>query len=456
MRQSRTADMTKGSPIHLMIRFCLPVLIGSIFQQIYNITDSLVVGNTVGSQALAAIGATSSSTFFLLSFATGLTNSFSILLSQHYGAKNEDAFRKTLGSAVYVVLGASLLLSIAGLFGAEPLMRFLGTPEDILAEAAIYLKICIGGCLAQLTYNAAAAVLRSVGNSSTPLYFLILSCLLNVGLDLVFVLVFNLGVMGVAIATVIAQFIAAGACVIYMLKTIPLFRLKKTELRPQRKIIGDILRIGLPMSLQSMLLGVGDMVVQSVINSFGTNVVAAFSTGTRVMNLCILTFSSVAHSFSVYSGQNKGAGDAGRIRLGVRQISLFAIGLSLLSMALVFTLGEPIIRAFLSSSDDQLETIVTTAVQMLRANACFFPFLGLIWLYNGALRGVGEITVPFFSGITELVIKIGLSMLFASLFGVSGVWFAAPIGWVLGFIPSAISFHSGRWEKRMKTGSQAA
>lgn len=447
MNESKTADMTQGSPIRLMIRFCLPVLIGSIFQQIYNITDSLVVGNTVGSQALAAIGATTSSTFFMLSFATGLTTSFSILLSQHYGAKDDGMFKKTLANSIFVILGAALILSLAGIFGARPLMRVLGAPVDILEDAVIYLQICIGGCLAQLVYNAAAAVLRSVGNSTTPLIFLILSCLLNVALDLVFVLAFRMGVMGVAIATVLSQCIAAIACVLYMLRAIPLFQLKKGELRPDDKIIASILRIGLPMSLQSMLLGIGDMTVQSVVNSFGTNIVAAYSAGTRVMNLSILAFSSVAHSFSVYAGQNKGAREVKRIHLGVKQIGLFVIGLSLLSMLTVFVFGEAIVRAFLSSGDPQLEVIVAAAVAMLRTSACFFPFLGLIWLYYGALRGVGDVVVPFVSGMIELLSKIVLSIALGRLFGPVGVWFAIPIGWVLALIPSAVRFHAGKWEK---------
>ncbi|MDL2206926.1 MATE family efflux transporter, partial [Eubacteriales bacterium OttesenSCG-928-N13] len=435
--------MTQGSPILLMIRFCIPVLVGGIFQQIYNITDALVVGNALGSGALAAIGATTSSTFFMLSFAAGLTGSFSILLSQHYGAQDEQMFKMTLANAIYVTLGSALILSLAGIFGARPLMRLLEAPDDILGDAALYLEICIGGSLAQLVYNAAAAALRSVGNSRTPLVFLVLSCVLNVALDLLFVLVFHQGVGGVAIATVTAQAIAAAACVLYMLRTMPLFRLKRSELRPRRNIIASILRIGLPMSLQSMLLGVGDMVVQGVVNSFGTAIVAAYSAGIRVMNLCILAFSSVAHSFSVYSGQNKGAREVRRIHQGVKQVGLFVIGLSLASGAMMLLFGEAFIRMFLPATDPQLEVIVSAAVNMLRVSAGFFPFLGLIWLYYGALQGVGEVTVPFISGMIELVSKVGLSILLGRLFGPTGVWFAIPIGWVLALAPSMVYFHGG-------------
>lgn len=450
MQSGKTSDMTVGSPIRLMIRFCIPMLIGSIFQQIYNITDTLIVGNTVGSGALAAVGATSSSTFFMLALAMGLTSAISILLSQAFGAKNEALFRRTLANSIYVVVGVAILLSIIGLVGARPLMRLLGTPEDILSDAAIYLQICIGGCFGQLMYNAASAALRSVGNSRVPLFFLILSCVLNVGLDLLFVLAFGWGVMGVATATVISQFIAAGACLVYLVKAIPMFRLSRANMRVDGKTLGSILKIGLPMSLQSMLLGVGDMVVTSVINSFGTSVVAAFSTVMRVNNLVSLSFSSISHSFSVYTGQNLGARDEKRIRAGVWQTSLLVTGLSLLSTLVVFLFGESMIRAFISAGDPQLETIVEISGTMLRTYACFFPFLALIWLFNGALRGMGEIVVPMVSGFTELVLKVGLSVLLGAMFGYNGVWFAAPIGWALGMVPSVIRFYTGGWKKRIE------
>ncbi len=448
---SKTINMTSGSPIHLMIRFCLPVMVGSIFQQIYNITDSIVVGNCVGSSALAAIGTTGSSTFFLLALASGLTSSFSILLSQSFGSGDEQKIRRILAAAIYVTLAAALVLSLVGIFGSAFIMQLLDAPADIIADATLYLQICIGGCLGLLVYNAAAAVLRSVGNSKIPLLFLILTCVLNVILDLVFVLAFGLGVMGVAVATVVSQWIAAAACVIYTVKAMPIFRLTRRDMRPDAQSFREILKIGLPISLQSMLLAVGDMVVTRVINAFNTEMVAAFSTVTRINNLASLSFSSIAHSFSVYTGQNAGARDVGRIRQGVNQISLLVMGLSLVSSAAVWLFGQPLLQLFVPPDDPNFVAVLPMASYGLKVYACFFAFLGLIWTFNGALRGMGEVLVPLSSGLSELVLKVGLSIAFARLFGHRGTWFAAPIGWVIGLLPSLIRFYSGGWQKKLRS-----
>lgn len=448
--------MTAGSPIRLMTRFCVPVMVGSIFQQVYNITDSIIVGNTVGSSALAAVGATGSSTFLLLALASGLTSSFSILLSQHFGSGDTEKIRKTLVASIYTILAASLLLSLVGIFGSGAIMRLLNTPEDILGDATVYLQICIGGCIGQLVYNAAAAILRSVGNSKIPLLFLIVTCVLNILLDLLFVLAFDMGVKGVAIATVISQCIAAAACTIYTAKKMPIFRLGRVDMRPDTASVKAILKIGLPMSFQMMLLAVGDMVVTSVINSFGTVMVASFSTVTRINNLAMLSFSSIAHSFSVYTGQNFGARQDRRIQKGVTQVGLMVVGLSLLSTALVYAFGQPLIRVFISANDASLQDILTLGYYGLRVYGAFFPFLGLIWMFNGALRGMGEVTIPFISSLIELALKIALSIAFATLFGLNGVWYAAPIGWVIGLLPSTIRFYSGGWKRRIQAADETA
>lgn len=457
--QGKTRDMTEGSPLRHIIIFMIPMMIGGFFQQFYNVADTLVVGNMVGSDALAAIGATGSSTFFMLSLTMGLTNAFSIVISQSFGAKNEDLVRRNLVNSIYIMGAAAVILTLIGLFGSRPLMRLMRTPADIIDQSVIYLQICIGGCVAQLAYNMASSALRAVGNSRTPLYFLIFTSILNVALDLLFVLAFHMGVAGVAIATVISQAISAALSIRYIVKYFPIFHLRREDMHPDKEIILRLLRMGLPMSFQMSLLSIGDMVITGIVNGFGTNVVASFSVGGRVQQFASLAFSNATHSFSTYAGQNLGANKPDRVRYGFNRVMGITIVMSALSAVLVFFFGDYIVRFFLSGSDPQLEAIVEISRQLLRITACFYPFLGIIWLYTSTLRGVGEIRIPFLSCMVELVAKISLSIGLSVAFGYVGIWYAGPIGWVLGIIPPMICYHRGKWEKnaeRLQTRTKAA
>ncbi|MBC8610642.1 MATE family efflux transporter [Massilimaliae timonensis] len=440
-----TNDMTTGKPLKTILFFLIPMLIGGIFQQFYNITDTLIVGHVVGSRALAAVGASASTSFFLLSVVTGLTNAFAIVISQYFGAKDEKMVRKTTASAVYICVLSALALCLIGLFFSRPLMKLLQTPEDILDDAALYIQICMVFSAGQVVYNGAASILRAVGDSKTPLYFLILSTVLNVALDLLFVIVFDMAVRGVAVATVIAQILSAVLCVIYMIRRFPIFRLKRSDWKLDLPNLLEILKIGSSMSLQSILLSVGDMTINAVINSYGTNVIAAYTAGLRVQQFASLSSFNLAQAFAVYAGQNLGARKFSRIRHGMRQATFLCLGITLLSTVIVFLFGDNITRCFISSSDPYLEEIVIYSRGFLRTTSLFYPFLGLIWLYNNALRGMGDIVVPFLSSMIELTVKVGLSLLFSFWFGYLGVWWANPIAWALGLVPSLIRYYRRRW-----------
>ncbi len=439
--------MTEGRPLKLIFAFTLPMLLGGIFQQFYNVTDTIIVGNFVGSQALAAVGATGSTIFFLISLTLGLTNAFSIVMSQYFGAKNEEMVRKTLVSSIYITIVFTILLSIAGIVGARPLMELLQTPADIIDEATIYIQICIGGGVGLFVYNGAAAVLRAVGDSRTPLYFLILSSILNVLLDLLFVIVFGMGVMGVAVATVLAQVVSAVLCVVYTYKMFPIFRVKSSEWNPHWQNVGTISKIGIPMGLQSLLISIGEMAVSAVVNTYGTNAVAAYTTGNRIQQFATLAYFNMAQAFATFAAQNLGAKKTDRIQDAFKKIALITIVISILSSIFIFLSGESLVRWFISDQDAHLETIVDMSVQYLFISAYFFPFLGLIWLYNNTLRGMGEVPIPLISGIVELIAKVGLSILLGMMFGYIGVWYAGPVGWALGLIPSFIEYHRGRWKR---------
>lgn len=445
MFKTNAKDMTHGDPTKLLVAFALPMLIGSVFQLLYSMTDSVVLGRFVGAQALAGIGATGSTTFLMLALANGMTGGITIVMSQCFGAKDGAMIRRTAVSAVYIALTAGILVGVFGLLAARPVMALLGTPGNIIDLSVTYIKITCGLFIGQIAYNTAASLLRALGDSKTPLYFLIVCTMLNVVLDLFSVLVLHMGVAGVAYATVLSQAVSAVLCVIYIAKKYPLLHFGKGDMKPDWKLIGRISSIGLPMGLQSCILSIGMMVITSVINSFGSNIVAAQTVGSKVEQLVTMIFAQVAFSFSVYSGQNFGARDFGRIRTGLKKAFIIVGSLSVFASAIMFLFGNTIILLFVKPGETQ---IIKAASELIHIEAFLFAPLGWIWLYNSALRGIGDIGTTLVSSFVELGAKILLSIFLSRAFGYIGIWYAAPIGWVLGLIPSLIRFHTGGWTKR--------
>lgn len=426
-------DMTQGSPAKLLILFAIPMWIGGVFQLMYNMVDTIVVGRFVSIDALAAIGATGSTFSFIMFMGNGLTNGLSVIVSQAEGARQADRLHKAVTHAAYLVLAGGVALGLLSLFGARPVMLLLGTPENIIDQSVTYIQITCGLTIALLAYNGATSVLRAIGDSKTPLYFLIFSSLLNVGLDLLFVLAFQGGVAGVAFATVISQTASAVLCIGYMLKKHPRLKPDREAWRFDGAMIREYLRIGLPMCFQSMVLCVGMFVITAVINSFGSDIVAAYTVGGKVEQLATISFSNVAFSFSVYAGQNFGAKQYGRIQEGLKKGVGIVGGLALLSTVVMLLFARPLALVFMENPS---QYVLDAAVSMIRVEAACFVALGAIWTVNSALRGIGAVKVTLVSSIVELVSKIGISVLLPLAIGYVGIWLAAPIGWVLGLIPS--------------------
>ena len=440
--KAKNLDMTQGEPARLLVLFAIPMLIGGIFQLMYNMTDTLVVGRFASVDALAAIGATGSTTSLIMMLGQGLTNAVSVVISQAEGAGRQDRMKSCVAHAVYLVLAGSLVLGLASFFGARPFLTLLGTPENIIDDAVSYVQITGGLSIALTAYNGVAAVLRAIGDSKTPLYFLILCSLLNVVLDLVFVIAFHGGVPGVAIATVISQAVSVVLCVFYMVRRYPRLRPDAASFRFDGKIIREYLSIGLPMCFQSGVLCVGMFVITAVINSFGSDIVAAYTIGGKVEQLATLSFSNLAFSFSVYAGQNYGARLYRRIGEGLKKGLLIIVGLTILSSAVMLLFARPLAQIFL---EDNVAAVLDGAVAMIRTEACFFWALGIIWAVNSTLRGMGLVRIALVSSIVELVCKIGISVTLSQVIGSAGIWIAAPSGWVLGLIPSLI--YLLRWFK---------
>ena len=430
-----TLDMTQGSPAKLLILFAIPMWIGAVFQLMYNMVDTIVVGRFVSIDALAAIGAAGSTSMFIMLMGNGLTNGISVIISQAEGAKRQDLLKRAVTHAVYLVLAGSLVLGLASFFGARPMMELLGTPDNIIGQSVAYIQITGGLSAALFAYNGVSSVLRAVGDSKTPLYFLIFSSLLNVALDLLFVLAVQGGVAGVAWATVISQLVSAVLCAWYMLRRHPRLKPDGDSWKFDGEMIRQYLRIGLPMCAQSLVLCVGMFVITAVINSFGSDIVAAYTVGGKVEQLATVSFSNVAFSFSVYAGQNFGAKKYGRIAEGLKKGVLIVGSLALVSTAIMMIFARPLALIFM---EEPSAYVLEAAVSMIRIEAALYVALGAIWTVNSALRGIGAVKITLVSSIVELASKIGISVLLPLAIGYTGIWLAAPIGWMLGLVPSII------------------
>ena len=436
-----TKDMTVGSPFKTIIYFSIPMLIGEIFQQFYGVADTIIIGKFVGSRALASIGATTSTMFFFLSFAIGFTNAFSIVMGQFFGAKNESMIKITFINSIFVTLFSSLLLLIFGMFFSRPLMLLLKTPPDIIDNSVLYLKICIGLSFGQLFYNGAASILRALGDSKTPLYFLILTTIINIILDLLFVALLKMNVLGAAIATVISQIMSAFLSILYIINKFPILKLNREDIVFNSSNLFMIIKIGVSMSIQAVFLSIGEMIISGVVNTFGTNVVASYTTGNRINQFASMAYFVVSEAFAVYTAQNFGACKFDRIKDGFKSIIILSLSLSIISAIIIFIFGDNLVRLFISSNDEYIDIIANICKGYLRISSLFYPFLAIILLYNNSVRAIGNALIPLISGITELAIKVGGSIFLSIPFGYVGVWFANPVGWAIGIIPTCIYFH---------------
>ena len=440
--------MTQGKPLPTIIKFSLPVLVGALLQQFHLVVDMFVVGNAVGARALSAIGATSSTNFLAMSVVTGLTAGITAVIAREFGAKDYSMFAKSVSSAIYIGLAGAAVLAVAGVFGSGAVMRLLNTPPDIYADSVLYLRVTIGASAGMVLFNTAAALLRAVGDSLTPLVFLVATSLLNIMLDFLFVWALGMGVGGAALAMVIAQISCAALMLAYMRSRLELFRLRREDFEPHAKTIGAILFITLPAMVQALLLAFGDMMITRTVNGFGSEVVAAYTIGNRVFMFAMTLGMNLAIAHAVFAGQNLGARQVERIKDSFRKTAFLTIALSVSAAALVYLFGGDLARLFMSDSDQSIEIVVSLARHHLRVNSMFFVFLGMIWLYNHTLRGMGEVVVPFISSLAELVSKVGLSIVLSRAFGHVGMWYVMPLGWVLGVLPCAAWYHAGKWARK--------
>lgn len=444
MKKSITAtDMTKGNPLRLIIAFAVPMLIGNIFQQVYNFVDAAVVGRFVGPDALAAVGATGSIISVLVALMMGLTGGGGIVISQCFGMRDFDKLKKTVTGLIYIVAIMSVILSVIGIFYSPFMLRLLGTPENVMADAAAYTRVMFGGLAGMAAYNVTSAVLRSLGDSRTPLVSLIIASVLNVLLDLLFVVYFKSGVIGAAVATIIAQTISAVFCVIYIAKHKKELNLEGMNMRTDRVIIKTIIRAGLPGALESSLLSLGTMSVQRLINSFLSVTMAAYTASTKIDSIAIAPIISVASALSVYTGQNMGAGNIERIKKGLYQSLALLSAVCIVITLIIVTFRRQLLSLFLDPSYAMGSILIGERYLTI---VCFAYIIAAVMrCYLNVLRGAGDVNTSAVSGITELVTRIIFAYLLVEPLGITGIWIATPISWAMGAVVPIVRYYSGKW-----------
>lgn len=444
-----TNDMTTGNPVKLILLFSIPLLIGNIFQQFYSMVDTIIVGRFVGVEALAAVGTTSSMVFLVNGFVMGLTSGFAVLISQKYGAKDEVGVKEAVASSIILSIIATILVTFISVLSAKPLLTLMNTPSNIMKDASTYIIILYAGNIAIIFYNMMAAILRALGDSKTPLYFLIVSSVLNIILDLVLIINFKMGVAGAAYATVISQGVSAILCVIYTYKRYKILRLKKDDFKVKRKYYRKHLKVGIPMALQFSITSIGIMTVQSAINIFGSTVIASYAASSKVLQLVMQPATTLGVTMATYCGQNIGAKRYDRIKEGVKKCVQISIITSVISAIILIFLGKYFVMMFVSNPDAE---ILSYAQQVLNISAIFFIPLGLIFVYRNALQGIGDSFIPMMAGVYELVARAIVAFTLPKVLEFMGICLADPVAWFAAVIPLAYTYY--KREKSFKYESE--
>ena len=437
-------DMTKGNPMQLLIQFSLPLLVGNIFQQLYNMVDSIIVGNFVGANALGAIGTTNSLNFFFFSLVAGLSVGIGIIVAQYFGFGDEEKVKDAIGNSIWIITVCSVIMAIIGFVTARPILVLLDTDPVILNDAVAYLKVVSIGIVCVGFYNGVSGILRALGDSKTPLIFLIVASVLNVILDLIFVLSFGWGVVGAGVATAFSQLISALACIIYAYKSNTYFKLKKKNIKLNGSIIKKSCKLGIPVALQNSLIAFSLIVLQKVVNGYGATFTTAFTVVSRIETLVQQPFMSLGAAVSTYTGQNIGAGLKDRVRKGFNSATLVS-SIFALAIGVVFWIFAPSIASIFGKDAD----VIRIGANGLRITCCFYIFLGLIYTTRNVLNGAGDAMFSLFTGIVECIGRVGFAypMTLIPCMGKYGVFYATGLTWFLNGMFSLIRYKHGKWKK---------
>ena len=437
-------DFTTGHEGRLILNFALPMLLGNVFMQLYQFADTVIVGRFLGKEALAAVGASTPVVFMTISLVIGIGIGASIVVSQYFGAKQYGNVRRTCDTLFIFLLGAAVAISLIGYFGSEYILRLMLLPESILPLAKTYLRIYFTGSLFLFGYNAVAAILRGVGDSKTPLYFLIVSSLLNIGLDFLFIVAFGWGVGGAAWATIIAQGVAFVWSVIYINRRDHVIRINFRHPRFDRKIFVQCMKMGLPAGLQQTFVAVGMLALLGIVNTFGTDVIAAYVSVNRLDTFVSLPVMNFAAALTSFVGQNMGVGNIDRIKKGLKATLGMSLATCLVLNTSIIVFGRPLMSLFTTDPN-----VISIGYELLVILNTFYLLFAVMFTFNGLLRGAGASVFPMLTTLLSLwIIRIPAAALLSKAFGVIGIWWAMPLGWFVGMAGAMTYYFSGRWKKK--------
>lgn len=421
-------NMTQGKPLKLIIMFALPLMFGNILQEFYTIVDTIIVGQFLGVKALASMGAAGWIQWMLLSVVMGFAQGFSIKVANLYGADDHEGISKTIGNIIIACILIALILTAGGELVIVPILKALQTPGDIIQGAITYLRVMAGGITITLAYNLLSCILRAFGNSKTPLIAMVIAASLNVGLDLLFVCVFKMGIAGAAIATLLAQLFASCFC-LFALSKENIIVLRKEHFKVRRNLLVELFKLGLPLALQNGIISIGGMIVQFVVNGYGFIFVAGFTATNKLYGLLETAAISFGYALTTYAAQNYGAGKYQRVHDGVKVSALISLATSIVICLVMVLFGRNILTLFVSGSAKEINMVLDVAYRYLFIMAICLPILYILHTYRNALQGIGNTLIPMCSGIVELVMRVGVALLLPLAIGQDGIYYAEVVAW---------------------------
>ncbi len=430
-------DMTQGGPLKLIVLYSIPLLIGNVIQQFYNMADTIIVGRLLGTEALAAVGNTTPMNFLVLGFVTGLTAGFAVITAQRFGAKDMEGVKRSVAMNFILNGFSSVIMTLLSVLTAAPILRIINTPQSIFEGSRVYITVIYIGITVTVLYNLTACILRAVGDSRSPLYFLIISSILNIFLDIIFISRLGMGVDGAAWATVISQTFAGIASLFYMFARYPFLRVNKKHFSMDVHFASQHLKIGLPMAFQFSITAIGVVILQAALNVFGPVKIAGYTAAQKVESLIVVAASTFGVTMANYTGQNLGAHRIDRIKEGAKKCCILTVAVSLFSALIASVFADQLSSLFVSNGEEE---VISSARQYLRITSLFYPSLFVIFVYRNVLQSLGRGFMPLMAGVGELIARTVGSYLFPLALGYAGICFAGPAAWVAAAVPLMISY----------------
>jgi len=437
-------DLSIGKESRLIFRFATPMLLGNMFQQLYNVVDSIIVGKYIGKEALAAVGSSFPIIFTLISFIIGIAIGSTVIISQFFGAKDFEKVKRAIDTLYIFIFFASLFVSLLGIYFSTDIFKLIGLPEDVIPQADSYLKIYLSGLVLFFGFNATSAILRGLGDSKTPLYFMIVATIMNIGLDLLFVVVFRWGIEGAAFATIVAQGGAFISAIIYLNRTHEIINLSWRKMVFDRELFRANIRIGFPIGLQQSFVALSMMVMYWLVNPFGTNSVAAYSVVFRIDSFAAMPAMNFAAALSTFVGQNLGANKPERVRRGLISTAVMTSVFAFTISAIAFTLAGPLMRLFTNDAE-----VIAIGKEYLYTVSPFYVVFTAMFTIGGVMRGAGDTMIPMLITFIALwIVRIPLCYYLSIDMGILGIWWGIPMAWFTGALLSYIYYLTGRWKTK--------